>query len=103
MHIFITGEKGIGKSTLLKAVVEKAMKDKIEQKSKSHKKITVFLTKRIWIESEERFATFLLPVRGSYNNVDEPSEKNKLFYCDDIDNIKKSKERFEILDRKSVV
>lgn len=97
MHIFITGKKGIGKSTLLKAVVEKAMKDEIEQKSKSYKKITGFLTKRIWIESEERFATFLLPVRGSYNNVDEPSEENKLFYCDDIDNIKKSKERFEIL------
>ncbi|MDO5018603.1 MAG: nucleoside-triphosphatase [Lagierella massiliensis] len=96
-HLFITGEKGIGKSTLLKKIVEREITGSNEKKN-----ISGFLTKRIEDKEIKRFMVHLLNINGSFENIEKPSKENILFYCNDVNRAVNSAYRFDVLGSKAL-
>ena len=81
-HIFLTGRKGVGKSTLLGKVLRGL-----------DVPVSGFLTKKVWLPGAERASVHLLHP----GTAEIPGEENFLFYCGD-----KGKETAERFDRMAV-
>ncbi|MDO5028770.1 MAG: nucleoside-triphosphatase [Bacillota bacterium] len=98
-HLFISGEKGIGKSTLLKYLVEKNLDRPLDQENIKKGRLSGFLTRKLPSPKGEGngFSTYILRVRGSFEDIDQPSYENMLFYCGDPNRIENSLEKFNSL------